>query len=203
MSLGLGFFLAGLSIGIALLLLNPETRAFIGKGFVWLMVGTVVAGIGFILYVKHDEDNKNLIESNPSLAGIRLGESKIDVIYKLGNASHHIDNTTLYFIDKNLAVTFEKNVVNHALVGCKNIGELQSLNGIFCNDSSKKINNRFKDKVIVQCQVDSPTERLYLVKDYNLMYVLEKDKVILLALRNGKEPHKSDWMSCGTAKYFD
>lgn len=202
MSVGLGVFLAGLSIGVALLLLNPDTRAVIGKGFVWLLAISVVAGVAFFLYIKHDEDNKKQIESNPSLAGIKLLESKIDVIYKLGNASNQIDST-LYFDEKNLAVSFENNAANYVLVSCKNNSGFPSLNGIYCNDSSNQIKNRFKEKAVELCLLDSPTERLYLVKEFNLMYVLAKDKVFLLALRKGDADYKLNWISCGAAKYFD
>lgn len=202
MSLGLGIFLAGLSIAIALLLLNPDTRRVIGAGVVLLCLISALGGLGYYVYYYYSEEAKNKIETNPPLSSIKLGEEKIDVIYKLGNPTSG-DKDGAYFKDKNLLVLFKKNIVDSVFFVCEGRTESQKLNGISCGDPLKKINEKFKDKVIELCESNEPSHRIYLVKEFNSMYVLEKDRVVYLMLRKGSAPYEKEWFKCSFAKYQD
>lgn len=202
MSIGLGIFLAGLSVGIALLLINPVTRRMIKKTILWVIAGLVIATISYYFYSKHVEEAKSQLEANPSMAGIKLGDPRIDVIYKLGEPSSKSESGE-YFVNGHIGVSFKDRIVNSAVIDCKNAVSRHSLNGIACGDPLSKIQNRFKDKVTELCHIGVPTERIYIASKYNSMYVLEKGIVTILVLRDGNAPEKLSWISCNAAQYFD
>jgi hypothetical protein len=202
MSIGLGIFLAGLSVGLALLLINPVTRRMIKKTILWVVAGLAVVAVSYFFYSKHVEERSNRAEANPSLLNIKLGDPRIDVVYKLGNPTGKSEKGE-YFANGSLGVAFDKGVVSSAVASCEASTLNPNLNGISCGDSLRKIENKFKGKLTELCPIGSPTQRIYIAKEFNSMYVLEKNAVVVLALRDGATPDSGNWMTCNAAQYFD
>lgn len=202
MTTGLGIFLAGGVIGLAILLLNPQIRRLIGIGFVWLIVAIIVGGIGFYFYHKQNDPFQKLPVSNPGLLGIKVGDSRIDVIYKLGEPSSKSGQRESFSNGK-LSVTFDAGIAKNIIYSCSDHNIGVDLNGISCGAPLSKIKEKFKDKVKEYCLLGTPSERIYIVPDFNSMYVLKQDSTFLLSIRPSSTPIPQKWMSCNAAKYLD
>lgn len=202
MTIGLGIFLAGIVIGLAILLLNPQTRKLLGFGLGFLLVIVAIGGAGIYFYNKQNDPLTKVPETNPKLLGFKSGDSRLDIVYKLGEPSKKIDNWE-YFSDEKLAVKFEGGFAKLILYKCAGLGSEVDLNGIKCGSPASKIQERFKDKAIEYCILGTPTERVYLVPDFNSMYVLKQDSVFLMSIRPGSHSMPDTFISCKAAKYFD
>lgn len=202
MTIGLGIFLAGIAIGLAILLQNARVRRVLSVGFVWIVATVAIGGFGFYFYNKQNDPFHQPPTSKPQLLGITLGDSRMDIIYKLGEPSSkttHWDN----FASDRLSVNFENGFAKLVIYKCSGFDSGIDVNGISCGTTLAKIKEKFKDKVKEYCVLGTPTERVYLIPDFNTMYVLKQNAAFLLSLRSGSAPISQNWISCNAAKYFD
>jgi len=195
MSTGLGIFLAGLAIAFALLLWNPDTRRIVGKSMKWIVSLAIVAGLGIWAYVSYEDYRYQKVDAptdTPQLAGVKLKDSRNDVIYVKGNPQQSVDGNDLY---ENTKVYYENNRVTAVFFSCVSDWRTD-LNGIACSDGAEKIRDRFQGKVKEYCLLNRPTDRVFMIADFNSLYVLQKEKVVALGIKSeiGKK-----WVDCDLA----
>lgn len=159
MTIGLGIFLAGAVIGLAILLLNPQIRKLIGVVFIWLIAAIVVGGVSFYFYNKQNDPFQKLPVSNPEILGIKVGDSRMDVIYKLGEPNSKSKQWEIFSNGK-LSVLFDNGFAKHIIYSCSGYDSAVDLNGISCGAPLSKIKEKFKDKVNEYCVIGTPTERV-------------------------------------------
>jgi hypothetical protein len=194
MSTGEGIFLAGLAIAFALLLWNPETRRIVGKSFKWIIGASIVVGLGIWAYVSYENythHKRDAPTDNPQLAGVKLGDSRNDVIYKKGKPSRSVDGDDEY---EKTVIYYDDNKVSAVFFSCKSDWTTE-LNGVACNDSAEKLKKRFKGKVY--CLPDTPTERIFMVAEFNSIYILQQETVKALGIKSGSG---KKWVDCNTVK---
>lgn len=200
MSTGEGIFLAGVAIAFALLMWNPATRRIVGKSLKWIIGVAIVVGLGNWAYVSYENYSSrkgvappSAPTSDPQLAGVKLGESRNDVIYKKGMPKKSVDdddeyeNAMIYYEDKRvLAVYYE----------CGS-DSWTKLNGVACGDSATSVMEKFKGKIKEFCLADTPTNRIFMVAEFNSVYILQKEAVMALGVKSGTG---KKWVACNTER---
>ena len=175
MSTGEGIFLAGLAIAFALLLWNPDIRRIIGKSLKWIIGISIVLGLsiwGYERYADYQYQKVDAPTDNPQLFGVKLGDSRNDVIYKKGAPIKSVGNDDAY---ENAMVYYDDNRV------------------IACSDSAEKVKKRFAGKIKEYCLPDTPTSRIFMVAEFNSTYILEKESVKWLGIKSGVG---KAWVDC-------
>lgn len=194
MSTGEGIFLAGLAIAFALLLWNPDTRRIVGKSLKWIIGISIVVGLGVWGYERYTNYQYQKVDAptdNPELFGVKLGDSRNDVIYKKGMPKKSVDNDDAY---ENAMVYYDENRVIAVFHSCVSDWRTE-LNGIVCSDGAEKVKKRFEGKIKEYCLPDTPTSRIFMIAEFNSVYILEKESVKWLGIKSrvGKA-----WVDCKT-----
>jgi hypothetical protein len=194
MSTGEGIFLAGLAIAFALLLWNPDIRRIVGKSLKWIIGVSIVLGFGIWAYERYANYKHQKVDAptdNPQLFGVKLGDTKNDVIYKKGEPKKNVDGDGQY---ENAMVYYDGNRVSAVFYSCVSDWRTE-LNGIVCTDGAEKVKTRFEGKIKEYCLSDAPTSRIFMVAEFNSVYILEKESVKWLGIKSrvGKA-----WVDCNT-----
>lgn len=194
MSTGEGIFLAGLAIAFALLLWNPDTRRIVGKSLKWIIGISIILGVGIWGYEKYAGHQRQKVDAptnNPQLFGVKLGDSRNDVIYKKGAPIKSVDGDDQY---ESAMVYYDDNRVIAVFQSC--VADWRTeLNGISCSDSAEKVKKRFEGKIKEYCLPDTPTSRIFMVAEFNSVYILEKESVKWLGIKSGVG---KAWVDCNT-----
>lgn len=144
----------------------------------FLLLSAALIGGGLWAYLWFDAQPK----IQKTLDNITLGESKSDVIFKLGKPTFEDkkeDEENLSYLFK-YKITLNQNKVHKIFFMCHDRC-YSRLNGIGCNDTSKDIKNMYgniesSDKFLENGEII----RSIKIKKYNVEYLLEKDKVTAL-----------------------
>jgi hypothetical protein len=194
MSTGEGIFFAGLAIAFALLLWNPDTRRIVGKSLKWIIAISIITGLGIWAYESYKKNRSRKVDAptnNPQLFGVKLGDTKNDVIYKKGkpkksvNGNDEYENAVIYYDDKRVSAVFFSCVSDWRT----------ELNGIACEDNAEKVKKRFAGKIQEYCLPDTPTDRIFMVTEFNSIYILQKETVKALGIKSGIG---KSWVDCNT-----
>jgi hypothetical protein len=182
--------LAGLAIAFALLLWNPDTRKIVGKSLKWIVSIAILAGLGVWAYVSYEDyryQKRDAPTDNPELAGVKLGDTRKDVLHKKGEPKNSTDDSDTF---ESATIFYKDNNVSSIYSPCGPYSSAK-LNGIACSDYEERLKNRFKGEMY--CRPDTPTERIFMVEEFNSLYVLEQEKVVALGVMSGTG---KKWIAC-------
>jgi hypothetical protein len=197
MSTGEGIFLAGLAIAFALLLWNPDTRRLVAKSLKWIIGISIILGLVIWAYKSYRDYEYRKVEApivdipsdNPQLFGVKLGDKRNDVIYKKGKPKKSVGVDDEY---ENAYIYYDDNRVSSVFYSCA-LEYRTELTGIACSDSAEKVKKRFEGKIKEYCLPDTPTDRIFMIAEFNTIYVLQQETVRALGIKSGSS---KKWVEC-------
>lgn len=142
-----------------------------------------------------------------SYDNIKLGDKLSDVEFKKGKLTKIATKKTgddVYEINSKTSIYVDKNtqLVSGLYAGCADY-QSTKFNGIGCDDSGEKIQDKFKGEVSVLCRPEEKGEenlpvRAYDVAKYGVRYILEKNAVIGIFVFPIEfwTNNKTKWVAC-------
>lgn len=201
MSAGMGIFLAGVVIAMAILLVNETTRKAFVKIAGWVIALLLIAGAIGGAFMLYGYLKTAKLEKNPDLDGVRIGDLRNDVIYRKGNPRDLADKRDRFdHYGENLLVGYKDGRVDMVVYLCTAGGLSVSINGIHCGDYDSKIKAAFKNKYVEICDPDKPTHRTLFLEDAHTEYGLRQGKVQTIGLVSKDRKFPDDWVDCRTGK---
>lgn len=137
-----------------------------------------------------------------SFQGVSIGDKFSELEFKYGRLSK--DGNDHYTINKSFSVQVddESKQVSGFLVFCDE-GITDLFNGIACGDTSEKLTKKYGSDLKIRCHVDNKNSkdgmvvRSYYVPKFATSYILEKNQVILVYIKEVDlaKPSKN-WEKC-------
>ena len=179
MGVGTSIFLASFLISSVLLYAHTKERWKWGKIFKISSISflSLIFLCGTLFYcITYYE---NLPKTITEFEGIKLGDRKKDVVFKLGNPKEENKNTLEY---NNIKVSLKDEKVNEIRLACYQ-GYYKGLNGIYCGDQSEALERKYKSSINQLHSEKDALFRIFQAPKYNTVYFLYQNKVIAMAIR--------------------
>jgi len=191
MSVGTGIFLSSIFIGIVVLYLSTKDRWNWKRGAKWLGLAFVavciIGGIGVWGFLHTSQpiiDSLSMPKVQTNLWELELGMSEADLIFKKGkaitNVSRKNDKQTILYDYKDREGRWFVGVSNKKVVSIMLVGEkfsFRKLQDISFGSSLDQLTDKFGEPTRMK-EADDHTARTFFFDKYNLMFWLEKGKVI-------------------------